>query len=193
MFTPNIRLLKLLRHTYLQHAPVLSTLALHFNQAPSQHKASTFSQGPFTCAHHSATTCLQNNHQRKAHLRQLARSRYQEITLSIHGDDPTSNKIHDYTPPGRFVGPHPILHSSQPSPPRRLSLTATEIHSFLRSIVVTNTWTPSPTIPCAIFSTADNSHLCNLQIPNNILLWQFEESFNHHHITALRTLNTTTA
>ena len=148
-----------MRHAYLQNAPVLRALAQHFNLLPPKLKASNFSNGPFTCTHHAATFCLQNNHQRKAHLRQLAYTRYHNLSLSKHNADTDPAGTKGFTQPTRLVGPHQLPSRTGPDSQRRHSLTVPEITSFLQSSLPTTTWTQSPTTPCRIFSTDDNTLL----------------------------------
>ena len=82
IYFPSPRLQKILRHSYLEYAPVYRTLMQHFDSLPSNLKISLYDSGPITCTQHTATFCLQNNHKRKAHLRQLAFKCYNNFTFS---------------------------------------------------------------------------------------------------------------
>ena len=105
IFAPNHRLLKLLRHSYLEHAPVLKTVLQNFDLLPPKLKASVYDNGPITCTHHIATLCLQNNHHRRAHLRQLAHMRYNNFTPSEHNTNEDPRETQLFTGPAKLVGP----------------------------------------------------------------------------------------
>ena len=50
-------------------------------------------------------------------------------------------------------------------------------------------WTQVPTTLCRIFSTEDNTLVREIEVPDNILLWQFEESLYNRHQYLIRSLH----
>ena len=186
IFPSNRKLLKLLRHTYLQHAPVLHSLSQHFQQLSPKQRALRYPNGPFACTHHIATLCLQQQHSRAEHLRQLGLTRYLKLQRPHEN---ISQQRPSFTPPSRPVAPFSLGHIALPIPPTRHTLTPLQTQSFLQTSLSTNNWTQSPTITCSIRLTNTEDIAHQLRIPDNILRWQFEESFHHHHHHLLESLH----
>ena len=189
---PSPRLQKILRHSYLEYAPVHRTLIQYFDSLPSNLQNSLYDNGPITCIQHTATFCLQNNHQRRAHLRQLAHKRYNNFTSSEDNFDYSIREMPLFTRPTRLVGPHQTpAQSAQASgsQEKRNFLNKSEIDSFIHSCISRMSWAQVPTTPCRVLSAEDNSLLREIEIPDNILVWQFEESFYCHHQYLLRGLH----
>ena len=64
---PSPKLQKILRHTFLDHAPIRSTLVQHCDSLPPTFEPSLYDNGPIIFTQHVATFCLQDAHHRSAH------------------------------------------------------------------------------------------------------------------------------
>ena len=79
-----------------------------------------------------------------------------------------------------------LLPSELQGSQQRNFLNQSDIDCFIRSCIPKISWTQVPTTLCRVLSAEDNSLLREIEIPDNILLWQFEESLYCHHQYLLR-------
>ena len=168
---PNRHLLKILRHTYLRHAPVLHILSQHYHQLTKAQKLIHYPSGPFTCTHYTATLCLQQPHSRDQHLRQLGLPRYETLRRATDYSTPDG---FTFTPPSRIVVSLTAAHLDPPGLPSGRALTPAQIQTFLQTALASHTWTQSPTTNCQIRLPDATAPPLHFEVPDTILLWQFE-------------------